>query len=437
MNSRLNASLKPRSAQSGSALILVLMFAGILTLVLGVYLNMTSTETKQAARSLVWNSALPIAEAGIEEAMSHIANNTNDYAVDNWIQQGTNDLYFKERTLGLDKYSVIIAGSPGSPTMIYSTGSVYSAESGKYITRTVEVSAFMMNFQTPGGMIAKSVNFGGALTVDSFDSSDITGTYCNPANDTTGYYDPARAGDIGFIGNPVGPVNLGGSSHIYGFAAAAAGYTVTANGAASIGSRTWASKGIQRTPLDHGTNGFAFNMVDVKIPYQSGTLPTSGTVNGTDYTYVISSGYYMASNMIDLNYGKKMYVAGAAKLYVTGTIDLSQIVFTNGAHLDLYIAQDNVLCSAMVGGSTQLTIWGLSTCTTLILNGNAQFVGIVYAPKTTVKATGGAQFYGAMTANSFTSSGNFFFHHDQAAGKTIPSKPLAIQGWRELTTPGS
>ena len=57
--------------------------------------------------------------------------------------------------------------------------------------------------------------------------------------------------------------------------------------------------------------------------------------------------------------------------------------------------------------------------------------------KTTVKATGGAQFYGAMTANSFSSSGNFFFHHDQAAGKTIPSKPLAIQGWRELTTPGS
>jgi len=46
------------------------------------------------------------------------------------------------------------------------------------------------------------------------------------------------------------------------------------------------------------------------------------------------------------------------------------------------------------------------------LTGSAQFVGIVYAPRANLKAAGGAQFYGAMTADYFTSNGNFSFHHD-------------------------
>src|SRR5689334_13236847 len=103
-----------------------------------------------------------MAEAGAEEALSHVTWNTNDFAVDNWTQQGTNDVYFKERVFGSDKYSLVILGGPGAPVTIYSTGSVFSADSGTYLTRTVEVAAFAMSFPPPTGMTARKVTFGGS-----------------------------------------------------------------------------------------------------------------------------------------------------------------------------------------------------------------------------------------------------------------------------------
>jgi len=277
--------------------------------------------------------------------------------------------------------------------------------------------------------------FGGTLSIDSYDSSDPLSS--NPANDTTGFYDPALATDVAFVANPVGGFNLSGNAHILGFAAAASGYNVTASGSATISSRGWSGKGIQRTPLDHATNGFSMNMPDVTPPYQSGITPTNGTVNGTNYTYVLAGGFYMGSNLVATTYGKTMYVAAPSKLYVTGTIDLSQVVFTNGARLDLYLSQNNVLCPSVIGAAPQFIVWGLDSCTTLILNGTAIFVGVVYAPRANLKAAGGAQFFGAMTADYFQSGGNFSFHHDQAAGKAIAPLPLTIQNWVELTTPGS
>jgi hypothetical protein len=429
-----DASTTLRS-QTGSALILVLVFAGILTLVLGVYLNMTSTESKNSTRSLAWNAALPLAEAGVEEAMSQMFINTNDFSADGWTQQGTNLVYLKQRTLGTDKYSVIIEGAPGAPVTIYSTGSVYVASSGAYVSRTVEVDAFAMTMPNPEGMIARIIAFGGGVYIDSYDSSNPLQS--NPANNTTGFYDPNLATDVAFVGNPVGPLNITGNSTILGFAAAAPGFTVNASGSATISSTGWAGKGIQRTPLDHGTNGFTHNMPSVSVPFHSGSTPTSGIVNGTNFTYVLSGGYYMASNLVDLNYGKTMYVSSPSKLYVTGTIDLSQIVFTNGARLDLYLAQANVLVPSVVGAPTQFIIWGLDTCTTLQLSSSSTVVAILYAPKTDLKSSGGAQFIGAMTANSFRSTGHFAFHHDQGSLNSIMPKPLAIQAWRELTTPGS
>src|SRR5262249_55591106 len=104
---------KPTSrALSGNTLLIVLVLMGILTLALGVYLNLTSSENKQTLRSQCWNSALPWAEAGIEEAMSQIAMNTNNFALDGWTKVGTNNLYLKQRTNGSDFYMVGISGKP-------------------------------------------------------------------------------------------------------------------------------------------------------------------------------------------------------------------------------------------------------------------------------------------------------------------------------------
>src|SRR5436190_9691100 len=103
-----------RSTRSpGNTLLVVIMFVGIVTLVLGSYLALTSNQGQAAVRSRYWNSALPVAEAGIEEALSQIYNNAGNYGADGWSLAGTN-LYTKHRSLGSDYYNVSISGTPAS-----------------------------------------------------------------------------------------------------------------------------------------------------------------------------------------------------------------------------------------------------------------------------------------------------------------------------------
>src|SRR5438067_7032234 len=109
----------PRPSQeSGSALLVVMMISGILVAALGTYLTLAANENQTVIRSLGWNSALPLAEAGIEEALSHLNANVYNYANDGWSQNGTN--YSKGRSFGNDSYSVTLSGSPGSLVTINS-----------------------------------------------------------------------------------------------------------------------------------------------------------------------------------------------------------------------------------------------------------------------------------------------------------------------------
>ena len=61
----------------GSVLMLTLVSTGILTLALGSYLYLVSGQFRATARSQQWNASIPIAEAGLEEAMAHLNRNFN------------------------------------------------------------------------------------------------------------------------------------------------------------------------------------------------------------------------------------------------------------------------------------------------------------------------------------------------------------------------
>src|ERR1041385_8074629 len=57
-----------QSREHGSVLLVVMMVAGLILLGLGSYLTLASQENRTVKRSLCWNAALPMAEAGVEEA---------------------------------------------------------------------------------------------------------------------------------------------------------------------------------------------------------------------------------------------------------------------------------------------------------------------------------------------------------------------------------
>src|SRR5712691_6903522 len=86
MKSHINKS----KIQCGGVLIVTLLFCVILGIMMGSYLSLIKAQRFSVARSQVWNSAIVVAEAGIEEAMAHLNSgvNTNNLAVNSWVGLG-------------------------------------------------------------------------------------------------------------------------------------------------------------------------------------------------------------------------------------------------------------------------------------------------------------------------------------------------------------
>src|ERR1051326_384535 len=205
--------------ESGNTLVVVMILTGILMGAMGTYLMLASQENKTLMRSLYWNEALPLAEAGIEEAMTHLGRNTNGWAVDGWTSpDGTN--YVKQRWLSNDFYGVGFSGDLNALVTINSTGSVQWAEGG-YVSRAVYVTARARFFPKPMGLVAKTITFQGTVVVDSYDTTTNTG--CNPL--MYAWYDPLLRSAGAFIGNPLTTFSLGGNVDVRGFVAPGRGFS--------------------------------------------------------------------------------------------------------------------------------------------------------------------------------------------------------------------
>src|SRR6266481_4623624 len=425
--------LYPR--RSGSALLVTLLIAGILAAAVGTYLAMTSQGNTNVKRSIGWNAALPLAEAGVEEAISHVVRNTNAFGVDGWAL--TNGAYRKQRLLGDGYYSTKIAGFPGGTIFITSTG--FGAwRASNYVARTVQVVAQTPSPFIPVGLVATNITFGGGFAADSFDSS-------NPLYSTGGYYDPSKATAFVTIATPGYGFSLGGGSHIRGYVATGPGGTVIMSGSSFVGDETYTGRGIQQ---GHQTNNFAATYPTVYPPFDSTTqqvkTPTNDTVNGVTYTYVLNGGNYFITNLDSAAYGKSLYVASNSTLYVSGNIDLSTIVFstnstgvTNGGltrpSLNMYVSAPSVTFAPSIVGGTppQFWVFGLPSCNTMSLSAGTTFIGVIYAPQVNLRAEGHSAVCGAIVAATFQCFGTFDFHFDSGT-RGIEAKEFKILSWAEL-----
>lgn len=422
------------SKQAGSTLLATLAITGILAAILGTYLSLTSQENLAVKRSIGWNSALPMAEAGVEEACSHICKNTNAYIADAWGLNSTTFAYNKTRFLGDGYYSVDINGWMGGVVAITSTGYGHWAGGSNYISRTVQITAQTPTPYFPSGLIANTVDIQGNFSADSFDSR--SSLYSN-----NGQYDPKKATDHALIASPSSSgYSLGGSSTVNGYVATGGGL-VTGSGATSVGDFSWtkSNKGIQ---FGHCTNGFIANFPPVMSPYgpaQAGVKSLASSTNAASgYDYVLGGGFYYTSNLLASQFGGTLFVARDSVLVVTGDVALTKITFnpTNSAKLSLFLGYPSVnFHAALVNGTPpQFWLYGLPSCTFMKMTGGA-FMGVIYAPGMYLDAegggSGGSSIQGAVVAGTFHCQGGFNFHHDDATNGTDP-KPFKILSWAEL-----
>src|SRR5438094_3719908 len=109
----------------GQVLIATLVIAGVLGVALAAYLNVIHTQNNLTVRSQVWNSCMPLVEAGIEEALAHMNSSgmTNWGKVNGWSWDASTNAFVKQRWIGNTYFSCKIETNTANPT-ITSTGYV-------------------------------------------------------------------------------------------------------------------------------------------------------------------------------------------------------------------------------------------------------------------------------------------------------------------------
>src|SRR6266851_8537827 len=117
--------LKPNLTRAGSILVVTLLLGAILVLTLGGYLWWVRTQNLLVAESQAWNSALALAEGGIEEAMAQInivlgTNFVSSVQTNGWGTANGGGYGPRTNILAGGYYSVIISND--SPPTLYSTG---------------------------------------------------------------------------------------------------------------------------------------------------------------------------------------------------------------------------------------------------------------------------------------------------------------------------
>ena len=408
-----------RSQEQGNTLLVTLVLITLIVLALGSYLNLASNEHKTTHRSLSWNAAMPLAEAGVEEALSHMNQNRTNYAADGW---GTN--YFKHRTLDKGYFDVHCDGAPGSLVTIYSTGAVQWVD-GTYIKRKVKVVGLAAkDFKFPG-LVANLIDFGGTFSADSYDSTSTN-------DSSNGSYDIKKRGDKALVATPNKVFDLGGNAKVLGFIASGPGGSYTSGGSSSVGDMGWKGKGVQ---TGHFSNNFTTTFPPVVVPFDTGEVPASGNVGGTNYTYILTGGAYLMTNLSSTLYGGTMLVQDYSVLWAKGsTINLSKIYFAPGARLDFYVSAPSISFAPEVIGATAptFTIFALPTCTSLSLNNGTYIKGLIYAPQTVLSANGHAAIEGAIACSVFHCNGTFDFHYDLSFNKPKVLPPIRIMSWTEL-----
>jgi Tfp pilus assembly protein PilX len=417
--------------QQGGALIMVLVITTLIGSVLVAYLSMLKSQNLYATRSLAWNTAMPMAEAGIEEALAHINySGTTNLSSDGWTK--TNNQYVFDRSL-TNGYAHITVSTDTSP-FIVSIGYVKAPLQNTYISRTVKAgtrkrSPFQAGFTARG-----TVTMGGG-TMDSFSSAD-------PLHSLGGLYDPLTRnanGNIQTGSGAAGALSLGNAT-VFGKVSTGPGGTVSLNNG-EVGDIAWASNPANKGLIEPGYSSADVNLSleDVGVPYTNGYTPLSmGTnlVSGTNYDYKLVSGNYGASSFYIAS-SQKMIVTSNAVLYVTGSFQISGQAFIYippGGNLKLYIGGDASISGGAVlnggGNATNFSILCLGTCTTLGYSGNSSFIGTIYAPQTDVNMSGTSDGFGAIVGKTITTGGSMNFHYDEALGGGA-SKYIVIS-WIEL-----
>lgn len=449
-----------RPGNQGNVLLITIFSLAIVTFILVAYLRLVANQTYATTRSQVWNATLPVVEAGVEDALTHLATHGfTNLACDGWTDAG--NYFYVTRTLGDSYYFNVISnftpGGAGSPLIecrgyVPLPGSLASgpgpmlaslsdsAPGTKYLARGVRLQTRGDTLFSKGLAAKGEIDMNGNnVSSDSFDSTD-------PAYSTNGRYDSAKRKANGDVATNLTLTNSlsVGNANIYGRISTGPRGTAAIGPNGSVGDLAWHAAGASGIKPGYSTDDMNVDFKDAVLPFSGGDTASGGTVEGTSYTYVLGNGNYLLPSL-SMSGQDSLIVTGKACLYVQGNVSMSgqsSIIIATNACLQMYVRGpsaslrgDGVMNQA--GYATNFFYYGLTNNTSLDVGGNGTFTGAIYAPNADLSLSGGGSsdedFTGAAIAKTVTMNGHFNFHYDEALKKFGPFRGFIVTSWNEMS----
>jgi Tfp pilus assembly protein PilX len=447
---------------AGNALAVGLCVTFVIGLGIASYLGLVDFQSRTVARSQMWNGAMAVAEAGIEDGLQFVnkfagqqgssSSWTSTYSDDGWTQNG--NVYSVTRYLDAAQttyYTVYITNSGASPS-IYSRGTIPgpSWKAGCTLSRAVLVSTKVDSmFNVCMAALGQIDLKGNGVATDSFDST---------ATNYPGYWTNSpgirRAGGDVVTNDQITNSTLNvGNANIAGHVQTGPSGTITIGTNGSVGDLAWV--GPPPTPgIKPGWSANDLNVIfnDVTMPDTAWLNPPgSGYVKGVKYDVVFpdspvpkyydcnmtkSSDMYIGTNCnVRLNVTALKY--SPANIYVAGagTNEAKLMAFLNGPP-----GQSCTLNSPGNASKQRLAkdyaFLGLPNCTDLTYNGNGDFTGVMYFPEADFHLAGGGSgtidFIGSSVTRTVQMNGHYNFHYDESLKKVGPNNGYKAQSWLEV-----
>ena len=404
--------------------LVVCLLAGVA--LLGV-ISLSSNEGQMTGRSQSWNGAIPVAEAGIEEAFTHLRYCPTNRASNGWVLvaglAGVDDHYKKSRVLGHSWYEVMI--STNWDPIITARGGVRAPHQTNYIVRTVRVMAtndpmFSAAIEAIDGIWFK----GNGVTINSYDSRDPN--YSGP----DGRYDPNRFKDQGKVVCHYGPFDMA-NANIYGHVETGEESALTRGPNGVVGSKVFILNGGKGIEPGWHTTTTSSEFSSLDAPAGGGSLPNKV---GNTYFFTNANATYRT----DVLQGSVVVRGTNVAVIVNRNYGVNDLVVEPGASIRLYVNAGDVTLRGINNRNLRaesFQYYGLPDNINISMQGNASFTGVLFAPNAALGIGGGGSdeidFLGAIIARMVTVNGKMTFHFDEAV-KRLGSRGFVASRWDEL-----
>lgn len=424
------------TSQRGGVLFATLLVISVIGIVIVGYLSLVSQRSSAVARSKAWNLCVPVAEAGLEEAIAHLNQTKGRSLVTNgW--QATALGVTKTFTMRSGRYDVQMTNSGVPPAeslgFIESRGIVTVPGSSAQVTRRFRVTT-RFRPELRGIVATDRVTIADLATADSYDSRVAP-------------YNPLAPGDNTFIGNNStmsGQMEISGTAKIYGDVGCGSATGLNLSSPAVVGDTAFVTNPLNggRVETGHYTDNLNAPISAVQNPFTgNGRGAPAGGAAGSPpvpYTYLLSGGNYKVNGSLVMDASKNMMVTEDSTLWVSDTVtikDSAKIIIAPGKRLKLYMekqfyAMDNAQINAN-GLAEQFSYYGLTSNAQFYMSGFSIFNGSVYAPQAKMDISGNAQLFGGGCCSELVMKGSSKYHFDEALANS-KEQPFLITSWSEL-----